>query len=84
MRVKFLGEENMPWSFLTQWPQNVIETAERLGYPVRHHQHKHRLQPGFRLLLQRRQTNRQSPDGACTLEITGINDTTGTYSLELR
>lgn len=35
-RVNFLGEENMPWSFLTQWPLDVLEAAEKLGYPVRY------------------------------------------------
>lgn len=32
--VNFLGEENMPWSFLA-WQQGVLEAAEKLGYPVR-------------------------------------------------
>lgn len=36
LRVNFLGEENMPWSFLTQWPQDVLEAVEKLGYPGRH------------------------------------------------
>lgn len=35
-RVNFLGEENMPWSFLAQRPLDVIEAAEALGYPVQH------------------------------------------------
>ncbi|WP_284982460.1 hypothetical protein [Arthrobacter sp. efr-133-TYG-118] len=28
VRVNFLGEETMPWSFLTQWPQDVLGAAE--------------------------------------------------------
>lgn len=35
-RVNFLGEEIMPWSFLTQWPLDVLEAADKLGYPVRY------------------------------------------------
>jgi hypothetical protein len=29
--VNFLGEENMPWSFLTQWPMDVLEAAEKVA-----------------------------------------------------
>lgn len=36
VEVNFLGQENMPWSFLAQWPHAVLEAAETLGYPVRH------------------------------------------------
>lgn len=36
VEVNFLGRENMPWSFLAQWPHEVLEAAETLGYPVRH------------------------------------------------
>ncbi len=35
-RVNFLAEEIMPWTFLTQWPVDVLEAAEMLGYPVRY------------------------------------------------
>jgi hypothetical protein len=35
-KVNFLGQENMPWSFLAQWPEEVLDAAESLGYPVRH------------------------------------------------
>jgi hypothetical protein len=34
-RVNFLGEENLPWAFLTQHPYEVLECARQLGYPVR-------------------------------------------------
>ena len=34
--VNFLGEENMAWSFLAQWPEDVMKAAEKLGYPVRY------------------------------------------------
>lgn len=34
-RVGFLGEENLPWSFLTQKPYDVLRRMEQLGYPVR-------------------------------------------------
>jgi hypothetical protein len=34
-RVNFLSKENLPWSFLTQWPLDVLEAAEEPGYPVR-------------------------------------------------
>jgi len=36
VNVNFLGEENMPWSFLAQRPEDVMEAAEKLGYPVRY------------------------------------------------
>ena len=36
VKVNFLGEENMPWSFLAQWPMDVLDAAAELGYPVRH------------------------------------------------
>ena len=33
-RVRILGQENMPWCFLTQRPYEVLGYLERLGYPV--------------------------------------------------
>ena len=35
-QVNFLAEENMPWTFLTQRPMDVLDAAAELGYPVRH------------------------------------------------
>ena len=35
-QVEFLAEENMPWTFLARSPQDVLDAAEGLGYPVRH------------------------------------------------
>lgn len=35
IRVNLLADENMPWSFLTEHPYDVLECLERLGYPVR-------------------------------------------------
>lgn len=35
IKVNLLAEENMPWSFLTQHPYDVLACLERLGYPVR-------------------------------------------------
>ncbi len=34
--VNFLAEENMPWIFLSEWPEGVLGAAEELAYPVRH------------------------------------------------
>jgi hypothetical protein len=35
LRVNFLGEESLPWSFLTERPQDVLRLLGELGYPVR-------------------------------------------------
>lgn len=35
IRVNILAEENMPWSFLTEHPYDVLECLGRLGCPVR-------------------------------------------------
>ncbi|MCA4135730.1 hypothetical protein [Arthrobacter sp. M4] len=84
MRVKFLGEENMPWSFLTQWPQNVIETAEGLATPFGITNTSTGSSPASGYCYKGDKQIDNLPAGQYTLEITGINDTTGTYSLELR
>lgn len=34
-RVNFLGADNMPWTFMTERPHEVIRCVQRLGYPVR-------------------------------------------------
>jgi hypothetical protein len=34
LRVNFLGEENLPWTFMTERPYEIIACLERLGYPV--------------------------------------------------
>ena len=33
--VNVLAEENMPWTFYTEHPYDVLECLDRLGYPVR-------------------------------------------------
>ncbi|UKA63382.1 hypothetical protein [Arthrobacter sp. FW306-04-A] len=35
LRVNVLAEENMPWTFYTEHPYDVLECLDRLGYPVR-------------------------------------------------
>ena len=35
LRVNFLGADNMPWTFMTERPYEVIRCVQRLGYPVR-------------------------------------------------
>lgn len=39
-RVNFLAKENMPGTFLAEWPEGVLGAAEELGYPVRHDDRK--------------------------------------------
>ncbi|MBT8162632.1 MULTISPECIES: hypothetical protein [Arthrobacter] len=34
VRINFLAQTNMPWVFMTQWPEGVLGAAEQLGYPV--------------------------------------------------
>ena len=33
--IHFLAKENMPWTFLAEWPEGVLGAAKGLGYPVR-------------------------------------------------
>lgn len=33
--IHFLAKENMPWTFLAEWPEGVLGAAKELGYPVR-------------------------------------------------
>jgi hypothetical protein len=35
LRVNILGEENLPWTFLTEHPYDVLSSLQQLGYPVR-------------------------------------------------
>jgi hypothetical protein len=35
LRVNFLGEDSMPWTFMTETPQDILRCVEQLGYPVR-------------------------------------------------
>jgi hypothetical protein len=33
--IHFLAKENMPWTFLAEWPEGVLGALTELGYPVR-------------------------------------------------